>query len=271
MGRIPGSFTTVVMLAAGAALAQAQTPVISQGGIINATNGISPVTPGSLVSIYGSNLAGSTAQGDTIPLSSTVNNVTVTMNGIPTPLLFVSSGQVNAQVPWNVLTSGTSGTASVVLTNNGQKSAAQSVQVGPFSPGIFGVGATGTIAVAINNADGQIAAAAGAIPGLTTHPAKIGDPLGLQIWCTGLGAVDVAVANGAASSDTLRTATTFPKVLVGGQPVTVVWAGLTPQFPGVNQINITLPAGTPTGNAVPIQLVVGGITTSNTITIAVSN
>jgi uncharacterized protein (TIGR03437 family) len=229
------------------------------------------VTPGSLVSIYGSNLAGSLALGDTIPLSSTINNVSVTMNGIPTPLLYVSGQQVNAQVPWNVLASGTSGTASVVLTNNGQKSAAQSVQVGPFSPGIFGVGATGTIAVAINNADGQIAAAPGAIPGLTTHAAKIGDPLGLQIWCTGLGAVDVAVANGAASSDALRTATTFPKVLVGGQAATVVWAGLTPQFPGVNQINITLPAGTPTGNAVPIQLVVGGVTTSNTITIAVGN
>ena len=268
MGRTPGSFTKVVMFVAAAALAQAQAPVISQGGIINAANGISPVTPGSLVSIYGTNLAGSLALGDTIPLSNTVNNVSVTMNGIPTPLLFVNSTQVNAQVPWNVLTSGTSGTASVVLTNNGQKSAAQTVQVGPFSPGIFAVG---TIAVAINNADGQIAAAAGAIPGLTTHPAKIGDPLGLQIWCTGLGAVDVSVANGAASSDTLRTATTFPKVLVGGQPVNVVWAGLTPQFPGVNQINITLPAGTPTGNAVPIQIVSGGITTSNTITMAVGN
>ena len=269
MGRIPGSFTKVVMFAAAVALAQAQTPVISQGGIINATNGIAPVTPGSLVSIYGSNLASSLALGDTIPLSNTINNVGVTMNGIPTPLLYVSQGQVNAQVPWNVLASGTSGTAAVVLTNNGQKSVAQSVQVGPFSPGIFP--ATATIAVAINNADGQLAAPVGAIPGLTTHPAKIGDPLGLQIWCTGLGAVDVSIANGAASSDTLRTATTFPKVLVGGQPVNVVWAGLTPQFPGVNQINITLPAGTPTGNAVPIQLVVGGITTSNTITIAVGN
>jgi uncharacterized protein (TIGR03437 family) len=85
-----------------------------------------------------------------------------------------------------------------------------------------------------------------------------------------LGAVSPSIASGAASSDTLRTANTFPTVTVGGQPVTVVWAGLTPQFPGVNQINITLPAGTPTGNAVSIQVSAGGITTSNTLTIAVS-
>ena len=269
MVRIVGSgLTKVIVLGAMIAAAQAQTPVVAAGGVGNAANGISPVTPGSLVSIYGTSLAASTVSGDTIPLSNTINNVSVTMNGIPAPLLFVSSGQINAQVPWNVLSSGTSGAASVIVSNKGTPSAPQSVQVGPFSPGIFAIG--NNIAVAINNADGSIAAPAGAIAGVTSHPAKIGDPFGLAIWCTGLGAVSPSVANGAASSDTLRTANTFPAVTVGGQPVNVVWAGLTPQFPGVNQINITLPSGTPTGNAVPIQISVGGVTTSNTITIAVS-
>jgi uncharacterized protein (TIGR03437 family) len=267
MGRLLGSAVNqVAVLALVAVAAQAQTPAVSQGGVGNAANGLTPVTPGSLVSIYGANLAGSLAQGDTIPLSNTINNVGVTLNGIPAPLLFVSGGQINAQVPWNVLPSGTSGTASIVVTSNGQKSAAQNVAIGPFSPGIFAIG---SVAIAINNADGIVAAPVGSIAGLTTHPAKVGDPLGLQIWCTGLGAVDSAIANGAPSSDTLRTATTFPTVLVGGQPVTVLWAGLTYQYPGVNQINITLPPGTPTGNAVPIQIMVGGITTSNTITMAV--
>ena len=58
-------------------------------------------------------------------------------------------------------------------------------------------------------------------------------------------------------------------MLVGGQPVNVVFSGLSPQFVGVNQINVTLPAGTPTGNAVPLQISIGGIVTANTITIAV--
>jgi uncharacterized protein (TIGR03437 family) len=269
MGRTQGYLKRLVVFAAVACAASAQTPTVAQGGVINAANGISPITPGSLVSIYGTNLAAGLAQADSATWSSQLNNVSVTLNGIAAPLWFVSGNQINAQVPWNVLTSGTSGSANVVVTNNGKPSAPQTVQVGPFSPGIFAIGPTGTIAVAINNNDGTIAAPVGSIPGVATRPAGIGEPLGLQIWCTGLGAVDSSIANGAPSSDKLRNATTLPIVTVGGKQVTVLFAGLQPNVPGVNQINITLPAGTPTGNAVPLQITTGGITTSTTITIAV--
>src|SRR4051812_27327480 len=161
----------------------AQTPAVSAGGVSNAANGLSTVTPGGLVSIYGSNLAGGLAQADTIPLATTLSDVKVTFNGVPAPLLFVSAGQINAQLPWGVLSGGAAGTANVVVTRNNQASAPQSLQVGPFSPGIFAIN---NIAVAIN-ADGSIAAPAGAIPGINTRPAKIGDPGGLVILCTGLG------------------------------------------------------------------------------------
>jgi uncharacterized protein (TIGR03437 family) len=253
-------FTIVAIAAHG------QTPTVSQGGISNAANGISPVAPGSLVSVYGSNLAAGLAQADSIPLSTKLSDVaSVTFNGVPAPLLFVSTGQINAQLPWNVLSSGTTGTVNVVVTRNGQASSAQSLSVGPFSPGIFAIN---NIAVAINP-DGSIAAPAGAIQGITTRPAKVNDPGGLVILCTGLGAVDSPPANGAASLDKLRTATTTPTVLVGGKPANVVFAGLSPQFVGVNQINVALPDGTPTGNAVSLQIQLGGITTSNSVTIAV--
>jgi uncharacterized protein (TIGR03437 family) len=225
------------------------------------------VAPGSLVSIFGSQLASGLAQADSIPLSTTLNNVSVTFNNIAAPLLFVSGGQINAQLPWNVLSSGTTGTANVVVTRSGQASTAQSVPVGPFSPGIFAVN---NIAIAINP-DGTVAAAPGAIPGLNTRPAKIGDPGGLVILCTGLGAVDSTPANGAASLDKLRTATTTPTVLIGNKPATVVFAGLSPQFVGVNQINVAIPAGTPTGDKISLQIQVGGVTTSADITMAVSN
>src|ERR1019366_6900970 len=235
---------TVMLLAAAAVSAYAQTPAVSAGGVSNAANGLGTVTPGSLVSIYGSELAGGLAQADTIPLATTLTNVSVTFNGVPAPLQFVSTGQINAQLPWNVLSSGTAGTALVVVTRNNQASAPQSLQVGPFSPGIF---ALGNIAVAINP-DGSIAAPAGAIPGIATKPAKIGDPGGLVILCTGLGAVDPPAVNGADSLDTLRTATTAPTVLIGNKAATVVFAGMSPQFVGVNQINVAIPTGTPTGD-----------------------
>jgi uncharacterized protein (TIGR03437 family) len=265
--RVKTYIPKLLFVAAASIAAYAQTPVVSSGGISNAANGLSPVTPGSLVSIYGTNLAAGLAQADSIPLSTTLSSVSVTFNGVPAPLLFVSGGQINAQLPWNVLSSGTTGTASVVVTRNNQASAPQSLPVGPFSPGIFAIG---TIAVAINP-DGSIAAPPGAIPGITTKPAKIGDPGGLVILCTGLGAVDSTPANGAASLDKLRTTTTTPTVMIGGKAAQVVFAGLSPQFVGVNQINIAIPAGTQTGDAVPIQISLGSVTTSASITIAVSN
>jgi uncharacterized protein (TIGR03437 family) len=255
-----------VLLFAAAGAAYAQTPAVSSGGVINAANGLSTVAPGSLVSIYGSNLASGLAQADTIPLSTTLSGVSVTFNGVAAPLLFVSGGQINAQLPWNVLTSGTAGTANVVVTRSNQASAPQSLQVGPFSPGIFAIG---NIAVAINP-DGSVAAPAGAIPGILTKPAKIGDPGGLAILCTGLGAVNPPAVNGAASLDALRTATTTPTVLIGGKAANVVFAGMSPQFVGVNQINLAIPAGTPTGDAVSLQISLGGIMTSASVTIAVS-
>ena len=257
---------TVMLLATAAVSAYAQTPAVSSGGVSNAANGLGTVTPGSLVSIYGSELAGGLAQADTIPLATSMSDVSVTFNGVPAPLLFVSGGQINAQLPWNVLSSGTVGTASVVVTRNNQASAPQSLQVGPFSPGIFAIG---NIAVAINS-DGSIAAPAGAIPGIATKPAKIGDPGGLVILCTGLGAVDPPAVDGADSLDTLRTATTTPTVLIGGKAATVVFAGMSPQFVGVNQINLAVPPGTPTGDAVSLQLSQGGVLTTATVTIAVS-
>ncbi len=259
----------VIFLVAGAIAAQAQgqAPLVSAGGIINAANGMSPVAPGSLVSIYGSNLAAALAQADSIPLSTTLGNVSVTFNGVPAPLLFVSSGQINAQLPWNVLSSGTVGTANVVVTSNNQPSAAQSLQVGPFSPGIFAIG---NIAVAVNYPDGSIAAPAGAIPGVATRPAKIGDPGGLVIYATGLGAVNPPAVTGAASTDALRTVLTVPTVKIGGMAATVVWAGMSPNFVGVNQINVAIPPGTPTGDAVSLQLSLGNYLTSASITIAVS-
>jgi uncharacterized protein (TIGR03437 family) len=263
---IPSVIPSVILLAAAAASAYAQTPAVSTGGVANAANFISPVAPGSLVSIFGSELAGGLAQADTIPLATTMSNVSVTFNGVPAPLLFVSGGQINAQLPWNVLSSGTVGTATVVVTRNNQASPPQSLQVGPFSPGIF---ALGNIAVAINP-DGSIAAPAGAIPGIPTKPAMIGDPGGLVILCTGLGAVDPPAVDGADSLDALRTATTTPTVLIGGKAAQVVFAGLSPQFVGVNQINVSIPTGTPTGDAVSLQISQGGVTTTATVTIAVS-
>ena len=255
-----------------------QTPVVPSGSVVNGAS-FAPsqaVAPGSLVSIFGTNLASSTAQAGSIPLSTSLANVSVAFNGIPAPLLAVNHlstyDQINAQLPWNVLPGGAqSGTAQVVVTHGGAASVATSFQVAASAPGIFSLAGTGTgQARAINNSDGTFAAPSGSVPGLTTHAAKIGDPNGIAIFATGLGAVSPPVANGGIPASGLSNAATAPTVLAGNVPAQVLFAGMSPQYVGLNQINIVLAPGTPTGNAVPLQLQAGGITSTNLLTIAVS-
>ena len=140
------------------------------------------------------------------------------------------------------------------------------VALGPFSPGIFSVQFGVGQAIAFF-ADGVLAAPVNSIPGLTTRPAKVGDTV--IIFATGLGAVDPPAQTGKQPA-TLTRATSPPVVLIGGVPATVAFAGLSPQFPGVNQINVVVPQGVVPGDALPLQIQVGGITTTDKVTMAVS-
>jgi uncharacterized protein (TIGR03437 family) len=258
------SFLSALFVACLVAVPVFAQPQIFAGGVLDGAGFVKgqAVASGSLVSIFGTGLAGSLLQGDTIPLSTNIGGTRVTMNGIAAPLYFVSDGQVNAQVPWDVLPQGTaSGTANVVVSLNGVNSVAQSVNIGQFSPNIF---VAGSFAIAITP-DGLLSAPAGAIPGLTTRPARAGETL--ILYANGLGPVTPAIASGAPGNP-LRNTTTVPVVLFGGIAVTPAFSGLTPQFPGVNQINVVVPSGI-TGNAVPLQLRSGGITSSDKVVIAV--
>jgi uncharacterized protein (TIGR03437 family) len=266
-------FRISAFLLGGAIGAYAQQPIVAAGGVLNAASNAKgvAVSAGSLVSIYGTALASSLANADSIPLSTSLGNVGVTFDNIPAPLLFVSAApqQINAQVPWEV--QGNS-SAQIVVTNGGNASAPMSVPLTTAAPGIFSVGSGVGQAIAYGNSDGAIAAPAGAFPGLNTHPAKIGDPTTLVILATGLGAVNPPVQTGNNALDgQVHQCVALPTVLVGGVPANVVFAGMTPQFVGVYQVNIVIQPGTPTGNAVTLQIQMNGITTTNLVTIAVSN
>lgn len=260
----------LLLLAALAASAQTPPPVVSAGGIAN-TAGPSTgqaIAPGSLVSIFGTNLASSMAASDTVPLSTTLSGVSVTINNVAAPVQFVSNGQITIQAPWGVAPSDSkSGPAQVVITrDDGVVSAPTGVTVAASAPAVFNIGGQ---AIAINP-DGSLAAPAAGIPGLSAHPAKIGDPGGLVILATGLGAVDQPLADGANSMDMTRNTLAQPTVLIGGVAAQVTFSGLSPQFVGINQINVMIPPGTPTGNAVPLQIQVNGTINSNPVSIAVS-
>jgi uncharacterized protein (TIGR03437 family) len=264
------AFLLLAAIAASAQSAQTPPPVVSAGGVAN-TAGSSTgqaIAPGSLVSIFGTNLASSMAASGTVPLSTTLSGVSVMINNVAAPMQSVSGGQINIQVPWSVAPSDSkSGPAQVVITrDDGALSAPTSVTVAASAPAIYSIGGQ---AIAINP-DGSLAAPAAATPGITAHPAKIGDPGGLAILVTGMGPVDQPIGDGANSADMTRNTLAQPTVTIGGVAAQVTFSGLSPQFVGINQINVMIPTGTPTGNAVSMQIQVNGTINSNPVSIAVS-
>ncbi len=247
----------------------------AQSSITNVLNGASfaagqPITGGSLISIFGTNLAAAPAGADTIPLSTHLGGVSVVQfqNGnttVDAPILFVGPTQLNVQVPWDLVPAGTSATVKLVVNSNGNLPSAM-VQVGPFSPGVFAF--NNQLAIAANFSDGSYPWTVGAVPGLTSHPCKMGDVL--IIYATGLGAVmGTHPADGANTGGATISNQVTPQVLIGGVSANVIFAGLSPQFVGVNQLNVVVPNVAP-GNSVPLQIMVGGITSPATTTIAVS-
>ena len=257
-----------------ASLAHAQ-PAVGVGGVVNdASYSSNGVAPGSIVAIFGTNLATTIPQPETIPLSATWSDVmSVTFNNIQAGLYYVSSGQINAQLPFNVLPSGqNNGTVNIVVTRSNGASAPQSVTVVPAAPGIFTANATGLgQAIATDNDDNAIAAPAGSIAGLTTHPISIGSGHALIVWCTGLGSVTPSIGNYVAASDgTFRNTVLQPTVLIGGVKAQPVYSVLSPQFVSEYQIGVVPDPTTPTGNAVSLQIQIGGVTTTDKVTIAVA-
>lgn len=253
----------LLLIAAMAALAQA--PAVFDGGVGNAASAIGQpgVSPGSLVSIFGTELAGGLALADSIPLATSLAGVTVLFNDVPAPLLFVSQGQINAQLPWAVAGS----EATVVVRRNGVDSPPVQFPVVPNTPGLFTVPAGGVgLAIAIN-LDGSLAQPEGAIAGILSHPADIGGTV--IMLGTGFGAVTPEAVTGQNSVDARRDTTTVPVVRFGDVAGHVLFSGLSPEFVGVNQLNVTILDGSPTGDAIEVSIEMGGVTSPPGATMAI--
>jgi uncharacterized protein (TIGR03437 family) len=85
----------------------------------------------------GSDLATSTGSAASLPLGTSMNRTSVTIGGKPAPLVFVSAGQVNAQVPYE---DAGADNVPVIVTVNGVASVAGTVSVVGAAPGLFQFG-----------------------------------------------------------------------------------------------------------------------------------
>jgi uncharacterized protein (TIGR03437 family) len=169
----------------------------------------------------------------------------VLIAGSQAGLTFASEGQINAQLPYETAVN-TTQQALVLRGNN--FSAPMPFTVAAAAPGIFlQSGAQGHIYVA--NASGQTLAN-------SANPAKAGDTL--VIYCTGLGRTDPPVPSGQATPFALFSSVEKVTASIGGVAADVLFSGLTPGFVGLYQVNATVKAGTPTGNAVALILTAAG-------------
>jgi uncharacterized protein (TIGR03437 family) len=199
-------------------------------GVINAASFApagNPISPGQFVTLFGTGLAKSN-QTAAPPYPLSLNGVSVLINNKAAPLYFVSPGQLNVLVPFATI----GPTATVVVQNSGVNSNTVTVPVAATSPGIYALDQSGSGGGAILHADFSLVNAA--------KPAIGGETV--LIFLTGLGTVTQPVADGTAGTGSaLHTADADVSVFVGGEQATVLFKGLAPGFPGLYQLNVTLP------------------------------
>jgi uncharacterized protein (TIGR03437 family) len=224
------------------------------GGIVNAASSSPSIAPGSFVSIYGGNLADTATDWSSAivngKLPTSVGGVQVLVDGKNAFISYVQPTQVNLLTPLDSVV----GSVEVdVITNHGTVVAM--ANMAGISPALFTYALQGRFyADALFASDYANVAAAGALPGVTSRPAKAGDYI--LLFATGLGQTNPPYPVG----QVLTTAYPVPdlskvSVLIGGQPALVQFAGMT--YAGVFQINIQVPNGIPAGDQ-PTVLGVAG-------------
>jgi uncharacterized protein (TIGR03437 family) len=218
-------------------------PAISSSGVVDAASFRTLVSPGGLLSVFGTELSGATDAADSLPLPTTLAGVRVQVAGVDAPLLFVSPRQINFQIPFEAPIAA----APIVVITGTQQSSPQNATVTTYAPSTFVNPDTGGPIVQ-RHADGALIT--------EENPAKPGDTL--IIYVTGIGGLDIAPATGdAASGEPLSVSTVTPTVTVGNVPAEVLFAGLAPNFVGLGQINIVLPDELPAGNGLPLVIIYG--------------
>jgi uncharacterized protein (TIGR03437 family) len=219
--------------------------------ITSAADFSSNLGQGGLVSIFGANLAPAAASAGATPLPTTLGGVCVTVNGLRVPLLYVSPGQINGQLPFSL-----QGQTSTVLHTPGGLSDIYYAQVQDVAPSIFQIsvsGQSGTFPAIVRNKNNQLATLSNPL-----HPNDV-----LIIYATGLGAVGPLVELGSpGASSPLSYTENQPVVTIGDRKAEVLFSGLAPGFVGVYQLNVRAPGDLPLGLQVPLRIDGGGATTA---------
>lgn len=241
----------------------AQPPQVAK--IVNSASYLpGAIAPGELLYIEG------TAMGPSRLVSATpspsfptvLEEVRVLFDNLPAPLVYVSDTKITAVAPWGL--AGRLNTQ-VVVEYKGQRSTPINMSVTSFAPGIYTAAASGVGQGAILNSDYSYNGV-----GTGRRPARKGEIV--MIYGTGGGATIPAGADGVITPPILHP---FPPSVsvsasVGGVPARVIYSGGAPGLiSGAMQVNIEVPENAPSGQNVPIVLLIGGVPTQANVTMAI--
>ena len=238
-------------------------PIVAADNVVNAASFLPAIAPNTWVTITGGNLSGTTRLWETEDfvnnaLPTDIDSVSVTVNGLPAYVEYVSPTQLNVLLP---VDTPTTGTVQLQTYNFGLSSGPVTVPVQAAAPAFF-LQSDGKHIVA-THADGSLIGPAGTSSSSTATPAAPGETV--ILYGNGFGPTNPAAAEGQVLTTALPLAAT-PTVTCNGTPVQVVFAGLT--YAGLFQINIVMPNPV-AGGDVPVVAQVGSASSPSTAVIAV--
>jgi uncharacterized protein (TIGR03118 family) len=250
-------------------------PSFTAAGIQNAASSGATIGPNSFVAIFGGGLAATTHKwGGTDfvngALPTTLQGVSVSINGEPAYIDYISPVQIDILVPPDV----PAGPVQIQVTNNGLASATISATMAAVAPAFFDFGpvnAAGNQYIAATHADGTPGGPPNYVTGVTSTPFTEGEII--ILYGTGFGATNPPVPNGKLITTAAPLATT-PTVTIGGLTAEVQFAGVSEA--GLYQFNVVVPKGLTPGTTANIDVPVvidlgGGAKTQSNAVISVVN
>jgi uncharacterized protein (TIGR03437 family) len=185
-----------------------------------------------------------------------LQGVSVTINGLPAYIDYLSPSQINVLAPDDA----TTGPVQVQVTAAQQASNSVTVQKSLFAPAFFTID-NGAYVAALH-ADYTLVGSANLLPGVTTQPAQPGETI--LLYGTGFGPTSPALPT-AQLVTTPAVLANSVQVTIGGVAAAVVYAGLVES--GLYQLNVTVPT-LPNGDA-KVVATIGGVSSQTGVSITV--
>ncbi len=243
---------------------QAAPSVATTSGVVNGASFEGGVAQNTWISIQGANLSATTRtwqasdfSGSKLPTS--LDGVTVTVNGKPAYVYFISPKQLNVLVPVD----NTIGSVQLRTASNGLTSGTSTVQLDAVAPAFFTFNSDKYVAA--THADGKTPVGPTTLIPNSSTPAKAGETV--VLYGTGFGPTTPAIPDGQTVT-TPGILNTPPVIRIGGTIAPMTFAGQT--APGVYQFNVRVPDGTGDGD-MSVTAIIGGSQSSSKTVIAIQN